>query len=81
MIGNVYEWVADWFSATYYQTSPASNPLGPERGECLYQTGECKIVRGGSWYSGAYSTSGRIVSGASFSSWDSGFRCAKDATP
>ncbi len=33
MAGNVYEWVADWFSATYYAISPAENPLGPEYGE------------------------------------------------
>ena len=43
MAGNVSEWVADWFSDTYYQSSPSSNPIGPD-------TGTDRVVRGGSWY-------------------------------
>ena len=34
MAGNVTEWVADWYSATYYEVSPADNPPGPA-GESL----------------------------------------------
>lgn len=43
MVGNVWEWVADWYSAEYYLNSPAENPTGPE-------TGDAKVLRGGSWY-------------------------------
>lgn len=75
MIGNVYEWVADWFSPTYYQVSPLSNPLGPESGECIYGSGACKVTRGGAWVSGAYSVSGRIESSPSSASEYVGFRC------
>jgi formylglycine-generating enzyme required for sulfatase activity len=32
MSGNVLEFVADWYSATYYASSPAENPLGPSNG-------------------------------------------------
>ncbi len=32
MEGNAAEWVADWFSKTYYQDSPSKNPLGPDNG-------------------------------------------------
>lgn len=77
MIGNVYEWVADWFSATYYQTSPTSNPLGPESGECMYGSGACKVMRGGAWQSGAYSASARIESPPSYASDAVGFRCVR----
>ncbi len=40
--GNVMEWCADWFSDTYYASSPGSNPTGPE-------TGAAHVLRGGSW--------------------------------
>ena len=42
MSGNVEEWVNDWYSSTYYSGSPAENPQGPD-------TGETRVVRGGSW--------------------------------
>jgi formylglycine-generating enzyme required for sulfatase activity len=42
MSGNVFEWVSDWYSATYYLSSPAMNPTGPA-------SGTYRVVRGGSW--------------------------------
>lgn len=42
MSGNVWEWVNDWYSRTYYDVSPEVNPQGPT-------AGEDKVVRGGSW--------------------------------
>jgi formylglycine-generating enzyme required for sulfatase activity len=47
MSGNVWEWVNDWWSSSYYASSPSSNPTGPA-------TGTDRVLRGGSW---DYSTS------------------------
>ena len=43
MAGNVAEWTLDWYSETYYQDSPASDPQGPN-------SGEYRVYRGGAWY-------------------------------
>ena len=42
MCENVHEWCADWYSATWYASSPAANPIGP-------MTGTRRVSRGGSW--------------------------------
>ena len=42
MLGNVFEWTADWYSPTYYQSAPRQDPSGP-------QTGDKKVLRGASW--------------------------------
>ena len=46
MSGNVFEWVNDWYSSTYYASSPSTNPPGPT-------TGALRVLRGGSWSVGA----------------------------
>jgi formylglycine-generating enzyme required for sulfatase activity len=42
MLGNVWEWVNDWYDAKYYQSSPSQDPAGPA-------SGQFRVVRGGSW--------------------------------
>ena len=42
MVGNAFEWCADWYSKNYYSQSPVDNPQGP-------RTGEFRVVRGGFW--------------------------------
>lgn len=43
IIGNVWEWAADWYDRDYYEKAPDRNPPGPSEG--LY-----RVLRGGSWY-------------------------------
>jgi eukaryotic-like serine/threonine-protein kinase len=43
MIGNVWEFVSDWYDENYYSISPRENPTGPASGSAY-------VIRGGSWY-------------------------------
>ncbi len=42
MIGNVKEWVQDWYDFHYYHKSPKLDPSGPS-------TGSARTIRGSSW--------------------------------
>jgi formylglycine-generating enzyme len=71
--GNVWEWTSDFYSESYYSVSPPENPIGPERGRF-------KVIRGGSWHSGAMCVQTYYRNGLSPSWVDFavGFRCVKD---
>lgn len=71
MAGNVWEWVADWYSEIYYQSIPAVNPLGPE-------DGQSKVLRGGSWADDApdLRVSNRLRFAPNYINFNIGFRCA-----
>ena len=79
MIGNVSEWVSDWYQADYYSTSPADNPQGP-------LSGIDRVRRGGSWlFAGNnvadYYLSGRDHWNSGYGDFFAGFRCAVTSGP
>ena len=80
MMGNVREWVSDWYRSDYYQNSPKRNPKGPDSGLHGW-----RVVRGGDWHyvpehlrvSTRRGDSPRTVRGGGY---HFGFRCAKSVS-
>ncbi len=74
MSGNAWEWVADWFSESYYYQleDGVVNPPGPA-------TGTQRIIRGGSAFAGLnpLSTWSRMGVNPDQANNVSGFRCAR----
>ena len=70
MLGNVWQWTADWYGATYYQAGERRDPTGPPGGEA-------RTLRGGSW--GSYPmyvrVSARYWPDQRMRDWDFGLRC------
>ena len=71
MLGNVWQWTADWHAPGYYATSQTQDPLGPPGGQY-------RAARGGSW--GEIPRNVRLSSRLKFSpdirNYYFGFRCA-----
>ena len=69
MAGNVWEWTADYFSETYFQNVPATDPPGPE-------SGKDRVIRGGSYDSAAEKHLRLSFRKGYGKPWDNiGFRC------
>jgi len=80
--GNVAEWCADYYDPMYYQSRITDNPKGPA-------SGDCRLIRGGSWISsatevrltirkGGFSPTQKSRTTSQFWTNYLGFRCATD---
>ena len=74
MVGNVREWVADYYAEDYFVHSPVENPQGPEKTRW-------RVIKGGGWYSGKSCNMVHVRNAlpGSWSDFNVGFRCARDA--
>jgi sulfatase modifying factor 1 len=71
MLGNVFEWTADWYGEKYYQAKDSLDPQGPPGGQY-------RVLRGGSWVNDprVVRASGRYRDGPVYRSVVIGVRCA-----
>lgn len=74
MIGNVWEWVYDWYDSSYYDNSPLNDPPGSEGGSF-------RVLRGGGWIYDTdtqWTVSDRFLQEPERKFAYVGFRCVRD---
>jgi formylglycine-generating enzyme required for sulfatase activity len=76
MLGNMWEWTADFYARDYYGQAAAKDPAGPA-------SGEFRVLRGGSWIRQPADVRVSLRYPAPAGSPDQavGFRCAADDIP
>ena len=90
MLGNMWEWTADWYGARYYDQSPTVDPKGPPIGDTLVDKARgangdvpTRTLRGGGWrgFPGVARASYRYWFVPSLRVANIGFRCVADKLP
>jgi len=73
MLGNVFEWVVDWYDPYFYERDALVDPVQTDNSSGL------RVVRGGGWATRAgysHSTWRRVVEPETINN-TTGFRCAR----
>jgi formylglycine-generating enzyme required for sulfatase activity len=78
IVGNTWEWCADWFDATFHVLATRDNPVGPA-------TGAGRVLKGGSYlchssYCNRYRVAARSSNTPDSATTNIGFRCVRDAS-
>jgi sulfatase modifying factor 1 len=78
IVGNVWEWCADWFDPRYHQLATTLNPLGPP-------AGAARVMKGGSYlchksYCNRYRVAARSSNTPDSATTNIGFRCVRDVS-
>jgi formylglycine-generating enzyme required for sulfatase activity len=71
VLGNVWQWVNDWYDRDYYQNSASQDPQGPA-------SGKERLLRGGCWtdFPANVRVSSRLTDDLGSRYNGHGFRCA-----
>lgn len=76
VVGNTWEWCADWMDATFHAFGTRFNPAGPA-------TGSARVMKGGSYlchesYCNRYRVAARTSNGPDSATTNMSFRCVSD---
>jgi formylglycine-generating enzyme required for sulfatase activity len=74
ILGNVYEWTADWYDPDYYDALPVDDPQGPGSGSSRVRRG-CSFL----YKTADVRVSERLGGEPDNKYYNVGFRCAKDS--
>jgi sulfatase modifying factor 1 len=79
VVGNTWEWCADWFDSEFHKMADRMNPVGPP-------IGTARVLKGGSYlchrsYCNRYRVAARSSNAPDSAATNISFRCVRDVNP